>query len=92
MPTYYIITIRGHLEQHWSAWFDGLTITNGANGEGTLAGRIPDQAALHGLLVKIRDLGLPLIAVVPGSTPENGAPRNSHTLDRACTVDASSTD
>ncbi len=69
MPTSYVITIRGHLDHHWSVWFDGLTITNGANGEAMLAGPVRDQAALHGLLAKIRDLGLPLIAVVPESTP-----------------------
>ena len=65
MSTYYIITVRGHLDQGWSAWFDGLSISNGANGEGVLAGLIPDQAALFGLLAKIRDLGLPLIALQP---------------------------
>ena len=91
MPTYYVITIRGHLEQHWSTWFDGLTITNGTNGEGMLAGHIPDQAALHGLLVKIRDLGLPLIAVVPGTAEHDGA-GNNRTLDRSRAVDGSSAD
>ena len=70
MPTSYVITVRGHLDFHWSVWFEGLTITNGDNGEAMLAGPVADQAALHGLLAKIRDLGLPLIAVVPGSTPE----------------------
>jgi hypothetical protein len=74
MPTSYEITIRGHLDDHWSAWFDGLTITNRANGDATLAGPIADQAALHGLLAKLRDLGLPLLAVVPVSTPEHDAP------------------
>ena len=71
MPTSYVITIRGHLEQHWSVWLKGLTITNGANGEALLAGPVADQAALHGLLAKIRDLGLPLIAIMPESKPEN---------------------
>ena len=65
MPIDYVITIRGHLDQHWSAWFDGMTITNEANGDATLAGPVPDQAALHGMLTKIRDLGLPLIAIAP---------------------------
>jgi hypothetical protein len=65
MPTYYHITVHGHLDDHWSAWFDGLTITNGANGDAVLAGPIMDQAALHGVLTKLRDLGLPLIAVHP---------------------------
>ena len=72
MSISYVITIRGHLDHHWSDWFDGLTITNGDNGEAMLAGPIMDQAALHGLLAKIRDLGLPLIAVVPRHKPESG--------------------
>ena len=65
MSTYYVITVRGHLAAHWSAWFEGLMITNTATGEALLAGPVVDQAALHGLLVKIRDLGLPLLAVQP---------------------------
>ena len=76
MSTSYVITIRGHLDHHWSGWFDGLTITNGDNGEAMLTGPVVDQAALHGLLAKIRDLGLPLIAVVPGSKPENDGTGN----------------
>ena len=61
----YHIIVQGHLAAHWSAWFDGLTITNREHGEAVLAGPIQDQAALYGVLVKIRDLGLPLIAVQP---------------------------
>ena len=76
MSTSYVITIRGHLDPHWSDWFAGLTITNGDNGEATLAGPVVDQAALHGLLAKLRDLGLPLVAVVPASTPEHDASGN----------------
>ena len=68
MATIYAITVKGHLADHWSAWFEGLTITNGANGEAVLIGPIPDQATLHRLLVKIFDLGLPLIAVQPLAT------------------------
>jgi hypothetical protein len=60
---YCSITVKGHLDARWSAWFDGLTITNLENGETALAGRLPDQAALHGALTKVRDLGLPLISV-----------------------------
>jgi hypothetical protein len=63
MLTYYKITIQGHLDQHWSAWFDNMTINNEANGEMVLCGPLVDQAALHGVLMKIRDLGLPLIGV-----------------------------
>src|SRR3712207_8829847 len=64
MSSDYVITVKGHLAEHWSAWFEGLTITNAATGEALLAGPVVDQAALHGLLIKIRDLGLPLIAIV----------------------------
>jgi len=63
MDTYYHIRVKGHLDRHWSAWFDNLTISNEANGEAVLCGPLPDQAALHGMLIKIRDLGLPLLAV-----------------------------
>jgi len=63
MPTYYQIRLKGHLDNHWSAWFDSLTIANEANGEAVLAGPLADQAALHGVLIKVRDLGLPLLAV-----------------------------
>jgi hypothetical protein len=63
MPDIYQIRVRGHLGERWAEWFDGMRITNEANGEAVLAGPVADQAALHGLLVKVRDLGLPLIAV-----------------------------
>lgn len=77
MRTCYIITVRGHLEQHWSAWFEGLTITNGDNDEAVLSGPVADQAALHGLLAKIRDLGLPLLAVTTASITEQEDTDNS---------------
>jgi hypothetical protein len=59
----YEIRIRGHLDDRWSAWFDGLAVVAEENGETTLSGLIRDQAALYGVLAKVRDLGLPLIAV-----------------------------
>lgn len=62
---YYHFTVQGHLDDHWTAWFEGLTITNRVNGEAILGGVVKDQAALYGVLVKLRDLGLPLIAVQP---------------------------
>jgi hypothetical protein len=59
----YQIRVRGHVGQEWSDWFDGLTILPDDNGETVLSGPIADQAALHGLLKKVRDLGLPLLSV-----------------------------
>jgi len=59
----YEIRVKGHLNKHWSDWFDGLKITNLENGEALLMGHIVDQAALHGVLIRVRDLGLPLLAV-----------------------------
>lgn len=64
-PCYYQITIRAHLDSRWSSWFEGMTITNQPDGEAILIGPIVDQAALHGMLAKIRDFGLPLVAVQP---------------------------
>ena len=58
----YEIRVRGELDARWQAWFEGMTITQ-ADDETLLSGMVADQAALHGLLMKIRDLGLPLIAV-----------------------------
>ena len=59
----YEIRVKGHLDGHWSEWFDGLAIANVENGDAVLSGEIVDQAALHGVLSKVRDLNLPLIAV-----------------------------
>ena len=70
MPTYYQITIKGHLDTHWSAWFDNMAISNEASGEAILHGPLADQAALHGVLIKIRDLGLPLLAITTVATSE----------------------
>ncbi len=62
-PDVYQIRVKGHLGPGWSDWFDGWRIVNEENGEALLIGPIADQAALHGLLTRIRDLGLPLIEV-----------------------------
>jgi hypothetical protein len=59
----YQIRIKGHLADRWSPWFDGLTITLEQSGDTLLTGPVADQAALHGLLRKVRDCGLPLISV-----------------------------
>jgi hypothetical protein len=60
---HYEICVRGFLDGGWSAWFDGLEVTSDEHGQTTIAGPVADQAALHGLLAKIRDLGLELLAV-----------------------------
>jgi hypothetical protein len=59
----YEIRFKGHLEPRWADWFDGLSLTRESDGTTVLSGSVVDQAALHGLLGKVRDLGLPLIAV-----------------------------
>jgi hypothetical protein len=71
MPALYQITVKGHLDNHWSAWFDNMTISNQANGQAVLRGPLPDQSALHGVLTKVRDLGLPLLAVALLATDES---------------------
>jgi hypothetical protein len=60
---YYEIRLKGHLEARWVQWFEGLTITLEENGNTLLSGRLADQAALHGILKKVRDLGLTLLSV-----------------------------
>jgi hypothetical protein len=62
MPAYEI-RVKGHLDGRWSEWFEGLKITNLESGEALLSGEIVDQAALHGVLSRIRDLNVPLLAV-----------------------------
>ena len=60
---HYEIRVRGVLDGGWSAWFDGLQVTSDDRGQTTIAGPVVDQAALHGLLAKVRDLGLELLEV-----------------------------
>lgn len=63
-PMRYQIRLMGHLGYQWTDWFEGLTITLEENGDTLLTGSVVDQAALHGLLKKVRDLGMPLLSVV----------------------------
>jgi hypothetical protein len=60
----YEIRVKGHLDQHWSAWFDGMTITNKVNGDAIISGPLVDQAALHSVLIKVYNLNLTLISVL----------------------------
>jgi hypothetical protein len=64
-PIIYQIRLKGHLGRQWTDWFGGLTITLEDNGDTLLTGPVVDQAALHGLLKKVRDLGMPLVSVGP---------------------------
>lgn len=67
---YYEIRLKGYLDKKWTDWFEGLTITMEEDGTTLLTGLVVDQAALHGLLKKIRDLGIPLVSVCPGQSKE----------------------
>lgn len=83
----YEIRIEGHLDPRWAAWFDGLTLSNETDGTTVICGQVADQSALHGLLQKVRDVGLPLVAVerVNPDQPDvsipapREVPTNSHT-------------
>jgi hypothetical protein len=74
-PGRYEIRVKGHLDSRWAAWFDGLSLTNSSDGTTLICGPVADQAALHGLLQKVRDMGLPLISVTQVQTRRPGQPR-----------------
>ena len=73
-PIIYQIRIQGHLGSEWTDWFGGLSITREDNGETLLSGSVVDQAVLHGLLRKVRDLGMPLLSVNRLQTGQTDAP------------------
>jgi hypothetical protein len=64
----YEIRLTGHLDARWAAWFDGLTVSHQGDGTTLISGPVADQAALHGLLQRVRDLGLPLVSVTRDET------------------------
>ena len=78
---FYKIRLKGHLDAQWASWFDSLTITLEKNGDTLLSGPVVDQAALHGLIKKVRDLGIPLVSVVqvPSNSSEKGEVMNPST-------------
>ena len=75
-PERYEIRLPGHLDSRWAAWFDGLSLINVNDGTTIICGPVADQAALHGLLQKVRDLGLPLISVTQAEPGQPHAPAN----------------
>ena len=76
-PDRYEVRVKGHLAGRWAAWFDGLTLTREGDGTTLIRGPVVDQAALHGLLQKVRDVGLPLISVRNVTTESSTAPPSS---------------
>ena len=71
-PTLYEIKLKGQLDHQWTDWFGGLAITPEDNGDTLLSGPVVDQAALHGLLRKIRDLGIRLLSITPRDDQSSG--------------------
>lgn len=78
----YEIRVKGHFGTRWAAWFDGLSMTSEDDGTTVLRGSVVDQAALHGLLHKLRDLGIPLISLrhIQASADEGAAPHHEGEL------------
>ena len=72
----YEIRLKGHLDNRWSAWFDGLTLTTRSDGTTVIHGLVIDQSALHGLLQKVRDVGLPLVSVTRVEADQPDLPTN----------------
>ena len=84
-PMVYQIRIKGHLGRQWTDWFEGLTLTLEDNGETLLTGPVVDQAALHGVLKKVRDLAMPLLSVnrvKPGQAEASGVHETHHSRSK----------
>jgi hypothetical protein len=75
MTKHYEIRLAGHLDARWATWFDGMTVTTERDGTTAIAGPVADQAALHGHLQRVRDLGLPLLSVVTTAHGSHQCPR-----------------
>ena len=73
-PGGYAIRVQGRLDSRWVAWFDGMTVTPQSDGTTTIHGPVVDQAALHGLLRKLRDVGLPLLSVTQAPPDQDAVP------------------
>jgi hypothetical protein len=73
-PGRYEIRLKGHLDSRWAAWFDGLSLTSETDGTTIICGPVADQSALHGLLQKVRDLGVPLVSVTQVEAGQPGCP------------------
>ena len=81
-PPRYEIRVKGHLADRWAAWFDGMTLTRRPDGTTVLDGPVADQSALHGLLRKVSDLGLPLVSLTPTpGIPTSTAADRPHPVD-----------
>lgn len=80
--SHYEICVKGHLDPHWSHWFEGFAIALKDNGETLLSGSVIDQAALYGVVMKVRDLGLPLVSVTP-ILPEQTDPSDIQTGEQS---------
>jgi hypothetical protein len=85
-PGRYEIRLKGHLDSRWTAWFDGLTLTHDSDGTTIVHGLVADQAALHGLLQKVRDLGLPLVSVTQVQTRRPDQPECPPTSPRNSSI------
>jgi hypothetical protein len=77
-PANYEIRIKGHLDSRWAAWFDGMNLSTHRDGTTLLSGLVVDQSALHGLLQKVRDVGLPLLSVTQLEPDQPDAPSPRH--------------
>jgi hypothetical protein len=77
----YEIRVSGHLASRWAEWFDGMTLTAGPDGTSVISGMVPDQSALHGLLRKLGDLGVPLVSVTRAYPDDTDTPTATTPID-----------